>query len=474
MIVIFIAFSVSLLVLSNAVFDSTERGVEKVFRSGFTGDFMIRPVSDRPCSLLGDETPIVGELTRMESLVPFDGISGLLRERAEVEHFAPQFSGMAFAENPAAGTRIPVVLFAVEAERYLSVMDGITLLSGGAFADGERAALVNAQLAETLALAPGDTIQFVIADGPTFRIRAAPVSGVFSYPMENETLARICLVDVETFSSLMELNAAVSSGAEETYSGGEQGPAEEDFNLDDLFFESSDIVAGADSGSDADAADELAAMIALAQTAGRSTAEFSAAGISSWHFLTGRLKEGVSDRSFIRRLNQSFAERGWPVEAVNWRYAGGISSLYLYWLRVIFNIGILVVLGAGFIVVNNTLVINVMSRTKEIGTMRATGASGNYVSVLFMTETFLLTLTAGIAGAFLGWLGTLLLNAADVSFSNQILVQLFGGHTLEAFVSGKNLLQAFFLVVVLGVIAWIYPVRIALSTSPTVAMQGEE
>ena len=60
MIVIFIAFSVSLLVLSNAVFDSTERGVEKVFRSGFTGDFMIRPVSDRPCSLLGDETPIVG------------------------------------------------------------------------------------------------------------------------------------------------------------------------------------------------------------------------------------------------------------------------------------------------------------------------------------------------------------------------------------------------------------------------------
>ena len=198
MIVIFIAFSVSLLVLSNAVFDSTERGVEKVFRSGFTGDFMIRPVSDRPCSLLGDETPIVGELTRMESLVPFDGISGLLRERAEVEHFAPQFSGMAFAENPAAGTRIPVVLFAVEAERYLSVMDGITLLSGGAFADGERAALVNAQMAETLALAPGDTIQFVIADGPTFRIRAAPVSGIFSYPMENETLTRICLVDVET------------------------------------------------------------------------------------------------------------------------------------------------------------------------------------------------------------------------------------------------------------------------------------
>ena len=85
----FIAFSVSLFVLSNSIFDSTERGVENLFISGFTGDFAIRPLSERPCSLFGDETPIVGELTVLSRLVPFAEISDYLQESPYVEGGLP-------------------------------------------------------------------------------------------------------------------------------------------------------------------------------------------------------------------------------------------------------------------------------------------------------------------------------------------------------------------------------------------------
>ncbi len=475
---LFISFAVALLVLFNSLFDSTERGVERLFRGGFTGDFMIRPISDVSASLFGDETPVVGELTELDPLVPFDGISALLNSLPEVEAFAPQFSGIAYAENPETSARISAALFAVQAEKYFTVMDEIIPVSGGPFADGERAAILNTTMAEALGLSVGDEVQFVIADGLSFRIRAVPVSGIISYSMENEILSRICLVDAETFLSLMGISSVVLSSGEEEGSwglaeGNLSADAGDSLGIDALFMDTTDVDASLSGGAGILSAEELKSLVS-ADADSSETAEFSPADVSSWHFMTGRLNDKTDDSGFIKKLNRIFKERGWPVEAVNWRYAGGMSSLYLYWLRVIFNTGVLIVLGAGFIVVNNALVVNVLSRTKEIGTMRAVGASAPYVSRLFMAETFMLTLAAGVAGSTLGYIFTLALNSAQISFTNSILVQLFGGDVLEAFVSGRNIAQAFALVIILGVIAWIYPVRIALSTSPTVAMQGEE
>lgn len=465
----FIAFSVALLVLSNSIFDSTERGVENLFISGFTGDFAVRPVSERPCSLFGDETPIIGELTNLNRLVPFGEIAEFLKESPDVDAFSPQFSGRAFLENPVTGVRIPAFLFAIQPETYFKVMDGIRFLAGKPFS-GKGAVLLNSSMAEQVGASVGGEIQFVVADGSTFRIRVASVSGIYQYADNNEVLNRICLVDVETFVSLMELSTASSS--EESFSSGNyENSGAESFDIDDLFFESEDVFVSVGQEENLSAGNNLENLLS-----GKSetSAEQVAFDNSSWNFITGSLREGINPASFINRLNKLFEENGWPVEAVNWRQAGGASSIYLYWLRVILNAGILVVLGAGFIVVNNTLVINVLSRSKEIGTMRAVGASAGFISRLFMIETFILTISAGILGSVLGWIAGLCLTSAEISFSNQMLAQLFGGEVLTAFVSYRNILDVFVLVVLLGVIAWIYPVRTALSTSPTVAMQGEK
>lgn len=465
----FIAFSVSLFVLSNSIFDSTERGVENLFISGFTGDFAIRPLSERPCSLFGDETPIVGELTVLSRLVPFAEISDYLQESPYVEAFSPQFSGRAFLENQKTGIRIPVFLFAVQPETYFKVMDGISFDSGKPFS-GKGSVLLNSDMAEKTGTSVGDEIQFVVADGTSFRIRVASVSGVYSYQDTNDVLNRICLIDVETFVSLMEISTVSYSGPEPD-SSGEEGSPEDSFDIDNLFFESEDVIVNVDAEENLSASDSLKDLLASPD---ESLDEMLPADNSSWNFMTGKLIEGTNTTLFINRANKFFTEKGWPVEAVSWRQAGGSSSIYLYWLRVILNAGILVILCAGFIVVNNTLIINVLSRSKEIGTMRAVGASAGFISRLFMTETFILTFSAGIIGSVLGWLAGLCLTSAKISFSNQMLSQLFGGDVLTAFVSYKNIFDVFILVFILGIIAWIYPVRTALTMSPTVAMQGEK
>ena len=477
-IALFIAFAIALLVLFNSLFDSTERGVESLFRGGFTGDFMIRPKSGVPSSLFGDETPVVGELTELKRLAPYGGITEMLASSGEVEAFSPQFSGLAYAENPATRTRVSVAVFGVPADAYFAVMDEVRVVAGAPFADGERAAVLNEPTAKALGISVGDEAQFVVADGPSFRIRAAKVSAIISYSVENETLSRICLTDAETFLSLMGMASSflMEDDIEDSTSESASGLFADDGlagGIDALFADAADVDSALASGEGVLSAEAVRAMVSESVNLPASEGLF-AADIASWHFMTGRLKEGARDGAFIRKINKEFRERGWPVEAVNWRHAGGSSALYLYWLRVIFNAGLLIVLGAGFIVVDNTLVVNVLSRGKEIGTMRAVGATSSWVSALFMAETLMLTLAAGLAGTVLGVAFTRALNSAQVSFSNVILAQLFGGKVLQAFVSPKNIAQALSLSVLLGLVAWIYPVRVALSASPTVAMQGVE
>ena len=92
-IIFFIAFSISVLVLTNSIFDSTEHGIQETYTSSFTGDLVIRPKFETPISLLGDETPVTGTFTDNPILTPYEEICDLLNEFSEIKYFNPQISG---------------------------------------------------------------------------------------------------------------------------------------------------------------------------------------------------------------------------------------------------------------------------------------------------------------------------------------------------------------------------------------------
>ena len=185
-----------------------------------------------------------------------------------------------------------------------------------------------------------------------------------------------------------------------------------------------------------------------------------------------RLKDAADAKKTIKKLNRIFRRKGWPVQATDWRHAAGSTALYLHWMRIIFNIGISIVLFAGFIIVNNTLVINVLDRTQEIGTMRAIGAKKRFISLQCMAETFIMTLTSGVIGVLLGAWACHLITKANIVLHNSFLIQLFGGDALQIFVTPLNVAKMFALVIGLGIVGWIYPVINAVRVSPVRAMQG--
>lgn len=452
-IILFISFAIMLLVVTNAVFDSTENGVKQTFVNSFTGDVVVRPITRSGLSLFGDETPVTGELTKNISLIPYKEMLETVKKNKSVDTVVSQVSGMAAVEKD--GIRIPAMLFGIVGNEYVNIMPSIKIIEGTPFCVGEKGVMLTSEKAAQLNAKIGDMIQFSVADGISFRIRACPLKAIYEYEILNKTLDRIVLIDDETLRSLMDLSETISS---ENVILSEEQESVFSENLDDDFFTNEDTSA---------IFTEEKTIDKIEDTDSKNDEQST-----SWNFLVIKLKNSNLTNSAIAQLNNIFQKNEWNVEAVNWRNAAGSTALYLYWMRVILNAGILIVLAAGFIVVNNTLEINVLERIKEIGTMRAIGATKRFISLECVTETLMLTLVSGFLGCVLGFFVGKIISSLNISFSNQFLIQLFGDEKFFVAISMKNVMQAFCFSGILGLLVWIYPVITALKTNPVKAMAG--
>ncbi|MDX1632702.1 MAG: FtsX-like permease family protein, partial [Thermoanaerobaculia bacterium] len=114
------------------------------------------------------------------------------------------------------------------------------------------------------------------------------------------------------------------------------------------------------------------------------------------------------------RLSRALSERQPELTLVTWRerapYYDQVRNLYLgifYFLgSVIF---VLVILSA-----SNTLMMTVMERVREIGTLRAVGTSRAQIASIFLAESLWLGLFGGLLGGACGLLATAGINALDL------------------------------------------------------------
>ncbi|MBP3772616.1 MAG: ABC transporter permease [Treponema sp.] len=455
-IILFIAFAVMMLVVTNAIFDSTEQGVQETFVSSFTGDIVIRPAYKSPLSLFGDETPVTGKLTELPMLAPYSEINSFLQEHPLITDFVPQVSGMAQLSSDEEETKC--YMFGVPAEKYLSLMTSISIVEGQPWIDGEKGIMLSKKYAESLKAKVGDTLQFAISEGFSSRLRSVPLVAIYDYSVENSILDKIVLTNPETVRAIMDMADLSSSDKVELSENVEDLLSADD--LDSLFSDAEDLTNSVHTDEIVISQEDIEAY------------QNSYSDSSSWNFIICRTSDSKNVKKLIKSLNATFREKDWPIEAVNWRSSAGNTAFYLYILRLIFNIGIIIILGSGFIVVNNTLVINVLDRIREIGTMRAIGANKRFITKECAAETIIMAFIAGIIGCLLGIIGSVVVSRLQITFSNSFLIQLFGGTVLHTSVRLPNLISAFSLSIFIGLIAWIYPLINALHVNPVEAMQG--
>ncbi len=479
---VLLALGVIILVLGNAFLDASKRGIQTSFTANYTADVIITGKASGPVSLFGVQS--IGGLDETPTVPDYEKVFAYAQALPGAESVTGSASGFGIITREDTGLEEAledegddedmqsafVMLFGVDALNYWTVFPKLEIVGGGRIEPGkpgimiadDRLEKIGKRLKRELAVGDELLIQGIGATG--MRLRSVPIVGTFRQPSEGASPEQLSYIDIDTLRVL----SGMTVGAGESIKLGEEqtGLLAMD-DLDALFGD--DFFAMEESAS-AEAADfDLAAI--LGDTSARE--RLNEADTGAWHSILIRLEAGQSAQLAAARLNAWFAQEGIAAEAGDWQKAAGPYAQSVDVLRIVFTIAVIILAVVAVIIIMNTLVVSIIERTGEIGTMRALGAGKGFVRSMFMAETTALSLTFGLVGIVLAFVIVAVLNAIGIEASNQFFEILFGGKVLKAFVDPMSVVGSLILIVAVGIAAHFYPVAVALRIQPVRAMQTE-
>ncbi len=461
-----VALGVIIIVLGNSLIDTTMRGVHRMFIDNYTGDVFISGVSRTPgvsVSLFGVTSSGDNEAT---PLIPdYDAIASHLREDPRVSGVTGQLTGMGLVTREGNDKRTMSFLFGVDPSVYPGLFPDTFLVEGRYLKTGEEGIVVSRgwlKSAEKALKAPVTVGDKIIVNGfgrAGFKIREVTIVGVVDFSAETEGMSMIAWANADTVRIL----SGVDVSAEDVVLSSEQTALLDAASEEDIFGASESTVEAANARS----------AVVPSPAKGEAAASPASAAAGSWHFLLARLKDSRQADAFIAETNAWLAGEGIAARAGGWKAAAGPFAQSIDVVRIVFYVAVLILAIVAVIIIMNTLVISVIERTGEIGTMRALGAQKPFVWLMFLVETLTITVVFGMIGIVLATAAVGLINLIRIPAGNFFTQILFGGKILQMAVSPKSFLNTLLMVAGVGLVSHVYPVVVALRVPPVRAMQSE-
>jgi putative ABC transport system permease protein len=188
-------------------------------------------------------------------------------------------------------------------------------------------------------------------------------------------------------------------------------------------------------------------------------------------FLAVSLAPGVKEKAAAATYRSLAAGEGWSLRVDPWREVAGIFSGVIMAAKFLPGIGlgvILLVIAAG---IANALLISLLERTKEIGTLLALGTKRREVLGLFLLETGVLSGIAAGLGVFAGGGVVFWLSKVGVAAPVEAMEFVFGGPRLYFVFSLPVLAVSFTAIVLFSLAVAVFPARRAAALTPVEALR---
>lgn len=481
---LFIAIGMMIVQVGNGFIESVNNGMEKDFRANYTADIIVSaPIPDGVyMDLFGitdlanvmevKQIPALPDVKAAEKII--SETSGILQKSNIVTTQGILMETDEFLLEDQDMMKIPVFyMFAGEADAYFKMFPNQKITEGRYPAPGTNEILVDERLKKNFSEYYKSEMQLnqtIYISGVSMQtlIREAKIVGFYNQPDENSAMYSIVYAD----PSLARAFAHLTYGANFV----QELPDEIDFSIsdaseDDLFGNDDDLFADSTfddsfiSSSDVDFDD------ILGDTTLRD--ELNKTDDGAWHYILLRCEKSMSDSEIdavIEDLNNKFAAAGVEAVARDWEGAAGTFTSSVDSISSLFTVLIIILAIVVFIIIMNTMVISVLERTGEIGTMRAIGADKSFVRKLFFCESITLTLGAEIVGTILSLVIMTILNACNFTVSDDIAKMILGGGSISFIPTVGNFVSTMIIILVGTILANLYPVSSALKITPLKAL----
>ena len=162
-------------------------------------------------------------------------------------------------------------------------------------------------------------------------------------------------------------------------------------------------------------------------------------------------------------------ERETGLDAVSWSEANAEILSLLDTQMIFANIFYLLIYGIAGFGIANTLITIVAQRTREIGILKAMGASQKSIMAVFIFQSMVLGAIGLILGTILGYIVTVALQSYEIEVPQEMY---FGFQTLPLEVEPLNFVYAAFFAFIINILSGIYPARKAAKLDPVKAIEN--
>lgn len=350
-------------------------------------------------------------------------------------------------------TEVPFIFYAVNPARYKTTFPNISVVKGTFFTDDSGNAVDGVVLSDfqrtiysknySVDFSPGDRVTLLsLTDGGSVNAYPSKIAGIYEPRFYKNVFNYINFLDITSYSRLYN------------FTGVDTASLPQSFN-EALAFGSDEDIFGLANKKDFGNID---------------TKLLVSRELTGYTMIAIKLKKSDSAAEFIAGLNRA----GFGVKAANWKEASGLfASVAVIIQSIIYGATFLIFLIVVFILMN-TLIIGVLERTGEIGTLRAIGGEKGFITAMFLWESAILNGIAVLLGIIVSFaLIVLSKNSGGVTLPDVLAQYLVGGGALPILISVRPFIEAVVVVLIVSLVATIYPISVATKISPLKAMSNK-
>ncbi len=157
------------------------------------------------------------------------------------------------------------------------------------------------------------------------------------------------------------------------------------------------------------------------------------------------------------------------LDAVSWAEKNADILDLLNTQKIFINLFYIMIYGIAGFGIANTLITIVAQRTREIGILKAMGASKKSIMMIFLFQSVLLGAIGLVLGTVLGYITTVALQSYRIEVPQEMY---FGLQTLPLKVEALNFVYAAIFAFIINIISGIYPAKKASKLDPVKAIES--